>query len=132
MLNCFKNTPGGIPGDDDSGAMSAWYVFMALGIYPEIPGIGGVTMLSPLFPDATMHLPNGKTITMKASHASRDAKYIQSMQINDKASSKLWLTVDELQKGVALKYVMADVPSTTWGASITDAPPSFEPNVTRT
>lgn len=131
MLNCFKNTPGGIPGDDDSGAMSAWYVFMALGIYPEIPGIGGVTVLSPLFPEATIHLPNGKNITIKASDASREAKYIQSMQINGKASSKLWLTVDELQKGVALKYVMADVPSTTWGASIADAPPSFEPNVTR-
>ncbi|MGH7991190.1 MAG: GH92 family glycosyl hydrolase, partial [Limisphaerales bacterium] len=41
MLNCFHDKPAGIPGDDDSGAMSAWYIFNALGMYPEIPGVGG-------------------------------------------------------------------------------------------
>src|SRR5258706_623458 len=32
----FKNSPGGLPGNDDGGAMSSWYVFSAIGLYPEI------------------------------------------------------------------------------------------------
>ena len=34
----WSNTPGGIPGNDDLGAMSSWYVFSALGMYPQVPG----------------------------------------------------------------------------------------------
>jgi predicted alpha-1,2-mannosidase len=128
MLNCFKNQPAGIPGDDDSGAMSAWYVFTALGMYPEIPGVGGVTVLSPLFPIAVLHLPNGETVTIKASHASRENQYIRSMKINGQSSSKLWLTVAELRKGAALNFVMGDAPNKNWGGSSADAPPSYEPD----
>jgi putative alpha-1,2-mannosidase len=125
MLGCFHNQPVGIPGDDDSGAMSAWYIFNALGMYPEIPGIGGVTILSPLFPKAVLHLPNGKKVTIIAENASRDAKYIQSMMVNGKANSKLWLTVDELQRGASIKFVMGDSPNLNWGATTEDSPPSF-------
>jgi predicted alpha-1,2-mannosidase len=125
MLGCFHNQPVGIPGDDDSGAMSAWYIFNALGMYPEIPGIGGVTILSPLFPKMVLNLPNGKKITITAKNASRDAKYIQSMMVNGKANSKLWLTVDELQRGASIKFVMGDSPNLNWGATTEDSPPSF-------
>jgi predicted alpha-1,2-mannosidase len=127
MLNCFYNQPAGIPGDDDSGAMSAWYIFTALGMYPEIPGVGGVTILSPLFPKAVLHLPNGKKVTIIAGNASRDVKYIQNLTVNGKPCSKLWLTVAELQQGVSVKYVMGALPNTHWGAATDDAPPSLEP-----
>lgn len=128
MLNCFRNQPDGIPGDDDCGAMSAWYVFTALGMYPEIPGIGGVAVLSPLFPKTTIHLPDGHKIVLTAKYASRDAKYIQSMMIDGKPSSKLWLSVDGLRRGASLKYVMGTSPNTGWGSAPEDAPPSFEPD----
>lgn len=127
MLNCFGEKPAGIPGDDDSGAMSAWYVFMALGMYPEIPGVGGVTVLNPLFPKAQVHLPNGKTITIKAEHASREAMYVQSMKLNGQPSSKLWLTVEELKRGARLEYVMGSSPNSRWGSAAADVPPSYEP-----
>jgi predicted alpha-1,2-mannosidase len=127
MLNCFLNKPAGIPGDDDSGAMSAWYIFNALGMYPEIPGVGGVTILSPLFPKTVLHLPNGHRIVITAKNASRDAKYIQSMTVNGKVNSKLWLSVDGLQRGASIKYVMGNSPDPNWGAATEDAPPSFEP-----
>jgi predicted alpha-1,2-mannosidase len=125
MLKCFKNTPDGIPGDDDSGAMSAWYLFCALGMYPEIPGVGGVTVLSPLFPEARLNLSNGRRITILARNASPDAKYIQSMTVNGKANSRLWLDVNELRRGATLKYVMGDQPNTNWAASAQDVPPSY-------
>jgi predicted alpha-1,2-mannosidase len=126
MLNCFHDKPAGIPGDDDSGAMSAWYIFNALGMYAEIPGVGGVTILSPLFPKAVLNLPDRHKITIAAQNASRDAKYIQTMTVNGKVNSKLWLTVDELQRGASIKYVMGNLPNTNWGAAAEDTPPSFE------
>lgn len=128
MLNCFSNQPNGIPGDDDSGAMSAWYIFTALGWYPEIPGVGGFTVLSPLFPKAAINLPNGKTITITAKNASKDARYVQSMDINGKPNSKLWLTVNELKSGASIKFVMGTAPNPSWGAAVSGAPPSLEPD----
>ena len=128
MLNCFHNEAAGIPGDDDSGAMSAWYIFTALGMYPEIPGVGGVTVLSPLFPKTILHLPNGHKIVITAQNASRDHQYIQSMMVNGQPSSKLWLTMDDLKRGSALKYVMGSSPNPSWGTSPADAPPSYEPD----
>ena len=128
MLNCFHNQPAGIPGDDDSGAMSAWYIFTALGMYPEIPGVGGVTILSPLFPKAVLNLPNGKEVTIIAENASHEAKYIQSMTVNGKSGSKLWLTAEQLRSGIAIKCIMGNSPNLNWGVAAADAPPSLEPS----
>ncbi len=128
MLNCFSNKPDGIPGDDDSGAMSAWYIFGAIGMYPEIPGVGGFSILSPLFPKTIIHLPNGKVITITAKNASRDARYIQSMEVNGRPYSKLWLPLDQLKSGASLKYVMGASPDLSWGTAAADAPPSLEPD----
>lgn len=127
LKQCFRNTANGIPGDDDSGAMSGWYIFMALGLYPEIPGVGGFTVLSPLFPKAVVQLPNGKTITLTAKNASWDAPYIQSMEVNQKPNSKLWLNLDQLNQGAAIDYVMGKTPHPHWGTAEADAPPSLEP-----
>jgi predicted alpha-1,2-mannosidase len=127
-LNCFHNEPAGIPGDDDSGAMSAWYVFTALGMYPEIPGVGGLTILSPLFPAAVIKLPNGRDVRITARHAADDAKYIQSLAVNGRPRAKLWLTVDELSRGCSLDFLMGTLPNTNWGTAEADAPPSFEPD----
>jgi putative alpha-1,2-mannosidase len=108
--------------------MSAWYIFNALGMYPEIPGVGGVTVLNPLFPRATLNLPNGHKIVIRAENASRENKYVQSMEINGKVNSKLWLSMDELKNGATLKYVMGSTPNKNWGTGPADAPPSFEPD----
>lgn len=126
LRECFANSPSGIPGDDDSGAMAAWYIFMSLGIYPEIPGLGGFTVVSPLFPKAEIKLPNGKSLQITARNVSRDAKYIHSLKVSGKPSSKLWLTVAELNAARKLEFVMKDSPNRDWGTSPADAPPSFE------
>ena len=38
MAKYFKNAPDGIPGNDDTGTMSAWLVFNMMGFYPDCPG----------------------------------------------------------------------------------------------
>ena len=58
----FTADPGGLPGNDDGGTLSAWYVLSALGLYPVMPGVGGVALGAPLFPDAIVHLGNGRTL----------------------------------------------------------------------
>ena len=46
----------GLPGNDDLGTMGAWYIFACIGLYPEIPGIGGFTINTPIFSSVKIHL----------------------------------------------------------------------------
>ena len=75
----YKNAPDGIPGNDDTGTMSAWAVFSMLGFYPDCPGHPDFTLTRPTFPKAVVTLPDGSRITItrasaKASKASVDGK----------------------------------------------------------
>ena len=54
MTTLFRPLPAGLPGDDDLGALSSWYVWSALGLYPAVPGVGGLALASPLFPRVTI------------------------------------------------------------------------------
>ena len=69
----YRNAPDGIPGNDDTGTMSAWAVFSMLGFYPDCPGEPYFTMTRPTFPSATVTLPGGKElrITRSTAKASR-------------------------------------------------------------
>src|SRR5699024_8279829 len=58
----FKNSAGGMPGNDDLGSMSSWFVFSALGLYPITPGNRLYTISSPLFDKITIHLPEEKRL----------------------------------------------------------------------
>ena len=48
-LRLYGTSPDGYPGNDDLGTLSSWYVFGALGLYPEVPGVGLLAIGSPLF-----------------------------------------------------------------------------------
>lgn len=52
----FKNAPDGIPGNDDTGTMSAWAVFTMMGFYPEAPGSSMYTLTAPVFTKVTISL----------------------------------------------------------------------------
>ena len=69
LREAFADTPGGLPGNDDGGTLSAWYVFAALGLFPAMPGVGGFATGSPLFPSADVHLANGQTVLITADAA---------------------------------------------------------------
>ncbi len=120
----FGATPAGLPGNDDGGSMSAWYVFSALGLYPEIPGVGGFVLGSPLFSSIKVHLAGGHILSISAPTASDTSPYVQNLFINSQATTKLWLTWDNLKQGTTLVYTLGNNP-TTWGSGPTDAPPSY-------
>jgi predicted alpha-1,2-mannosidase len=77
----YSDGIGGLSGNDDAGQMSAWYVFAAMGFYPVDP-VGGEYMLcTPIFDNISIHLPNGKKMSIKTSG---NGAYIQSITVNGK------------------------------------------------
>ena len=60
----YRNAPDGIPGNDDTGTMSAWAVFSMLGFYPDCPGDPSYTLTRPAFPKVTVTLPDGSTLVI--------------------------------------------------------------------
>jgi predicted alpha-1,2-mannosidase len=54
----YSSKIDGLPGNDDLGTMGAWYVFACIGLYPEIPGVGGFTVNTPIFSSVKVHLKN--------------------------------------------------------------------------
>ncbi len=59
LTTLFQPTPDGLPGNEDCGQMSAWFVMSALGLYPVTPGTTQYALTSPLFQKATLHLEGG-------------------------------------------------------------------------
>ena len=79
-LTHFTEGPAGLPGNDDSGTMSAFYLFAALGFYP-IPGTTQYVLGTPLFPRATLTTPAG-TLTIEAPGASKKTRFVKSVTRN--------------------------------------------------
>lgn len=121
----WTDEPGGIPGNDDAGTMSSWYVFSALGMYPQNPSRADLALTAPLFPYAVVHTGHGKKITVKAPAASAKNTYIHGLKVNGKTSGKPWVPASLVSRGGTLDYSLGATPDTSWGSAESDAPPSF-------
>jgi predicted alpha-1,2-mannosidase len=121
----YGDGPLGIPGDDDGGATSSWYVLSAMGFYPVCPGSPVYEIGSPIFAKATIRLGNGKQFTIVANHVSARNKYIQSAQLNGKPLNRAWFRHADIADGGTLILEMSDHPNRKWGSSAVDAPPSM-------
>lgn len=125
MDQLWTDAPGGIPGNDDAGTMSSWYVFSALGMYPQNPSRAELTLTAPLFPHAVVHTGHGKTITVDAPAASADHTYIHGLKVDGRTSGKPWVPASLVTRGGRLDYTLGTTPDTSWGSGPADAPPSF-------
>jgi predicted alpha-1,2-mannosidase len=115
MDTWFRNDLMGIPGDEDGGGLSAFYVFSAMGFYPITPGVPEYQIGSPLFSRVMIHLQNGKTFTVIARNCSALNKYIQSASLNGKTLAKTVITHNDIVNGSTLILEMGDKPNMTWG-----------------
>ncbi len=93
----YANTPAGEPGNDDLGAMSSWYVWGAIGLYPETPGAGVLALSSPIFPEVQLNLPKHQ-LTITAPGAS-DKGYISNLKLNGQSWNRAWLPATDLVGG---------------------------------
>ncbi len=120
----FTDTTLGMPGDEDGGGMSSFVVFSMMGLYPVTPGVPIYDLCSPFFDRVTIKLHNGKTFTIGARHNSANNKYIQSITLNGRPLSRVWIKHSELVNGGRLELEMGDTPNKTLGADPADLPPS--------
>jgi len=123
----FSPTPDGEPGNDDLGAMSAWYVWAALGLYPSVPGTSTLTVNMPLFDRVEIALPADKFIRMSAPGASghHRMQYISGLHIDGRSTDKTYLPESMLGAGGELAFSLSAKPNKVWGTASSSAPPSF-------
>lgn len=121
----YGDGPLGIPGDEDGGAMSSWYVLSAMGFYPVAPGSPVYEIGSPIFARSAIRMANGKEFVIVAQNVSAQNKYIQSAQLNGEPLNKPWFPHSAIANGGELVLQMGDRPNLQWGSAPEDAPPSM-------
>ena len=125
----YGDGPLGVPGDNDGGETSSWYVFSAIGFYPVCPGSPVFEIGSPLFARTRIDLGDGKSFTIEARGVSSQNKYIQSASLNGKPYTRPWFTQSDLASGGSLVLTMGPEPNRSWGSEPADAPPSMSSTV---
>lgn len=106
MKERFSATPGGLPGNDDLGSASSWYVFSAIGIYPVCPGRPLYAIGSPLFESATLNLPNGKKFIINSTSSAKTS-FVRSIDINGRPWQQLTLSHAMLKAGGKMVFNMS-------------------------
>jgi predicted alpha-1,2-mannosidase len=142
LLTLYDTSPDGYPGNDDLGTLSAWYVFGALGLYPEAPGTGVLAIGSPLFGRTEIHLAHRRralilgTARESTGHGKSKrsrplspafAPYVNSLSFDGRAYSRPWTTYCALAKGATLSFRLSPHANRAWGDSAAAVPPSFGP-----
>jgi predicted alpha-1,2-mannosidase len=118
--------PFGLTNNDDLGANSSDFIWGMLGMYPENSGSGNLVFASPGFPHEVINLPDNHTIAINAPGASPHRYYAQSLTLNGKSYSKLYVPYATLAKGATMDWTLGSQPG-SWGSAPQDAPPSYGP-----
>jgi predicted alpha-1,2-mannosidase len=119
LESLYRGGPAGLPGNDDLGALSSWGVWAALGLYPAIPGLGGLTVASPLFPRTTIRLRDRRRLVIDAPGAGRGRPYVRALSLGRARLGRPWIPWRQLARGATLRFALGPRPS-GWGTS---APP---------
>lgn len=106
LQTLYAPTPAGISGNEDCGAMSAWYILNALGFYQVCPGKPEYSIGRPLVDHAEIQLPNGGVFTIIAHNNSLAHKYIDRMELNGEALEKPFFNHAALKSGGKLEFWM--------------------------
>jgi len=117
--------PDGLSGNDDTGQMSAWYVFSALGFYPVCPGSPHYEIGSPIFEEVRIRLGNGKLFIIRAEGVSDENRFIQSAELNGKTYGRPWISHEDLARGGTMVFQMGSTANKLWGCKPENAPPSL-------
>ena len=144
----YADAPVDEPGNDDLGALSSWYVWAALGLFPVTPGSANLSLASPLFPSVTITLPNGRHLVEQAPGADASRPYVHALTVsgvtrptavssscNGTSSARAsagnwdlpWLPASTLSTGGTLHYELSGTADPAWGSAPGAAPPSFGP-----
>jgi putative alpha-1,2-mannosidase len=140
LTSVYSNTPGGEPGNDDLGAMSSWYVWSSLGMYPETPAVPVLALGAPIFAKVQFDLPGHQT-TMTAPGASTST-YVHSLRVDGKSWAPAWIpgslitgsgsesvsvsdSATRPSHDTRLAFTLSPTADQSWAAAAADAPPSY-------
>lgn len=125
MRKNFSIDPAGLPGNDDMGATSGWYVWAAMGLYPVIPSAPGLAVSTPQFSGMDLWLGNGKKLRIEADRQALidNVRYIAEMKFNGTTYAGSWLPLDRIKDGGTLSFKLSATP-TDWASDPALAPPS--------
>ena len=143
----YADGPVDEPGNDDLGALSSWYVWGAVGLFPVTPGEANLALASPLFPTVVITLPDGHRLVEHAPAAAPSRPFVHALHVTgidqpatgptaacgrqpSAASSgtnweQPWLPASALRSGGTLRYALASTPDATWAATADASPPSY-------
>ena len=125
MDKLYTAHPDGYCGDEDNGQTSAWYVFSAMGFYPVCPGSNQYVLGVPYFDKLTLHLENGKSLTVTAKGNSDNTRYVNAMTLNGVTYNHNYLTHDAVMNGGNIVFDMSTTPNTQRGTLAEDVPYSL-------
>ncbi|MBA8794457.1 putative alpha-1,2-mannosidase [Friedmanniella endophytica] len=123
----FGTGRGGLPGNDDSGGLSAWYVWASLGLFP-VAGQGLFLVNAPAFRHAELAVGGG-TVTVETENFREPEpggpeQYVTDVHWNGTPLHRSWLSGRQLHRGGRLRITLGDEP-TGWGTDT--RPPSVTP-----
>ena len=145
----YADTSADEPGNDDLGALSSWYVWGALGLFPITPGSATLALASPLFPSVQILLPDGHRLVENAPGAAASRPYIRALTVHGIsrpasagaacASSSTasagashagnwdlpWLPASVIKTGGTLDFALSATRDASWGAAPANALPSY-------
>ena len=142
----YADAPVDEPGNDDLGAISSWYVWAALGLFPVTPGSANLALASPLFPSVTIALPDGHRLVEQAPGAAASRPYVHALTVSGVTRpspesggcsapsaprtaagrwNMPWLPASVIRTGGTLTYTLSTSIDPTWASSPAASPPSF-------
>ena len=120
----WSTQPAGIPGNDDLGTMSAWYVFSAMGGYPVDPTRSELVVSPPVFPRIEITPHGGRPVTVVAKGADADGRYITGVRVNGENWTRSSLPAGLIADGGTVELDLAAKPEPRFGAAQQDRPTS--------
>ncbi|WP_010545267.1 GH92 family glycosyl hydrolase [Sphingomonas elodea] len=123
MARHYHLTRTGLPGNDDAGAMSSWYVWNAMGLYPNA-GQPYYYIASPIFARSRIALEGGRSFTVVARDVSEANRYVVAASLNGKPIDRAWIAHAELIAGGTLELQMGAAPS-AWATRFTAPPDGY-------
>ena len=112
LAKYFTTKPDGIPGNDDTGTMSAWAIFSMMGFYPDCPGVPEYTLTTPTFDKVTVQLDPkywGKKELVIKKEGQGD--YIKEIRLGNKKINKYLISHDDLIKAGEITFIVTENPN---------------------
>lgn len=110
LKNQYHNRPDGLGGNDDTGQMSAWYIFSTLGFYSVAPASGRYAIGSPAIDHAVLHLENGNTFTVEVRNQGDRNVYVKKIWLNGVPLKGYFISHRDIMQGGTLTFEMSNKP----------------------